>query len=383
LDCLEASYGAGGYLTGQIHTLNTLSMYGGLHELKSVKDIYEEKASHQSYGVRDEFRISGQAVNELIKCVDDSVRIYLCVFREIDRQTGFKQVLEFQATEPVLWIPSKLWFAFLSRCLTILNKTHERIYRIQPSNYGIISGLFAYLMQSVIFTPPKVNAYVRESLAVLQYQRHCNTFGMFFLDTLDLNNAACLIAKILPEDDASVHRILGPLVRKPRLSITRREDDEEDLTQYPIREMLTWTQITRSLEANPTILIRKGEGLPADLFQYGIAEEGSTEEMACNIFIKFTRQMWMALHEQWRIEATVDIAPRTIEEALTNWTVDFVLQHCINPMFSPCNTGLRNVTGRHVASFAERFKMYFPLEREGLGKFWSGFATEPGYIHEF
>ena len=30
LDSLEASYGAGGYLTGQIHTLNTLSMYGGL-----------------------------------------------------------------------------------------------------------------------------------------------------------------------------------------------------------------------------------------------------------------------------------------------------------------------------------------------------------------
>ena len=30
LDCLKASYGAGGYLTGQIHTLNTLSMYGGL-----------------------------------------------------------------------------------------------------------------------------------------------------------------------------------------------------------------------------------------------------------------------------------------------------------------------------------------------------------------
>ena len=30
LDCLEASYGAGGYLSGNIHTLNTLSMYGGL-----------------------------------------------------------------------------------------------------------------------------------------------------------------------------------------------------------------------------------------------------------------------------------------------------------------------------------------------------------------
>jgi len=126
LDCLEASYGAGGYLMGQIHTLNTLSMYGGLqaesprwrskqthirfrssynlayeatrqhdnsrnlfeekevfnrgpwfqHQLNSVKEIYEDKASEQSYGVRDEFRISGKAIDELVKCVDDCVRIY-------------------------------------------------------------------------------------------------------------------------------------------------------------------------------------------------------------------------------------------------------------------------------------------------------------------
>jgi len=296
----------------------------------------------------------------------------------------YKQVLEFQATEPVLWIPSKLWFSFLSRRLTILNKTHERIYRMQPPNYGVISGLFAYLMQSVIFTPPKVNAYVRESLAALQYKRHCDTFGMFFLDTLDLNNAGCLIAEILPEDDVSVFRILGPLVRKPRMPIASREEDEEDLTQYPIGKRPTWKQITRSLEANPTTLIKKWDGMPADLFQYENANEGSTEEMACDIFCKFTSQMWMALHEEWRIDATFDIAPRTIEVALTQWTVDFVLQHCVNPIFVPCNTGFEHVTGRHVASFEARFKMYFPLESEGvLGKFWSTFGAEPGYIHDF
>ena len=126
LDCLEASYGAGGYLTGNIHSLNTLAMYGGLqaespswrskeshicfrssynlayeatrqhdnsrdlfqerhvfnrdpwfqHQFDSVKEIYDEKAPEQSYGVRDEFRISGRGVEELIKCVDDSVRIH-------------------------------------------------------------------------------------------------------------------------------------------------------------------------------------------------------------------------------------------------------------------------------------------------------------------
>lgn len=255
---------------------------------------------------------------------------------------------------------------------------------MQPPNYGVISGLFAYLMQSVIFTPPRVNQYVRESLAVLQYQRHCDTFGMFFLDTLDLSNAASLIPEILPADDASVHRILGALVRKPRMPIASRQDGEEDLSLYPIGETPTWRQIIRSLEDNPTVLIKKWEGLPLELHGYENAEEGSTEEVACQIFLKFTRQMWMALHDGWRIKSSVEIVPETIKEALTNWTVDFVLQHCVNPVFVPCNTGFKNVSGRPVASFAERGKLYFPVEDdEVVGRFWSGFVVEPGYIHEF
>jgi hypothetical protein len=140
-----------------------------------------------------------------------------------------------------------------------------------------------------------------------------------------------LIPEILPEDNTSVHRILGPLVQKPRMPI----------------------------------LIRKWEGLPMALHKYGNVDEGSMEEVAWNIFIKFTRQMWMVLHKEWRIKATFDIALTTIEEALTNWTVDFILQHYVNPVFVPCNTGLRHAPGRPVTSFAERVNLYFLLENEG------------------
>jgi hypothetical protein len=123
LDCLEASYGAGGYLKGNIHTINTLSMYGGLQaespvarrrrshvsfrssynlayeairqpdnsrnvfeekevynrsqwfqlQLDNVLEIYDSKACKQSYGVRDEFRISGLAIDDLMECIDSSV----------------------------------------------------------------------------------------------------------------------------------------------------------------------------------------------------------------------------------------------------------------------------------------------------------------------
>lgn len=123
LDCLEASYGAAGFLSGQLHTLNTLSMFGGLqatspasrrnlshilfrisynlayeairqqdnsrdmlkekevynrtptfqYEMNWVRTVYNTKATGQSYGVRDEFRIGGAALDILMDCIDESV----------------------------------------------------------------------------------------------------------------------------------------------------------------------------------------------------------------------------------------------------------------------------------------------------------------------
>lgn len=123
LDCLDASYGAGGYNSGNMHTLNTLSMFGGLQaesppsrrkrthvafrssynlayevtrkhdntrnlfeekmvfgrdprfheEMKAVQTIYSEKATGRSYGVRDEFRVGGGALEDILEGVESAV----------------------------------------------------------------------------------------------------------------------------------------------------------------------------------------------------------------------------------------------------------------------------------------------------------------------
>lgn len=123
LDCLEASFGAAGFLSGNIHTLNTLALYGGLQaaspesrcrsthvinrlsynlsyeatrqrdnsrnmfnekdvycrnktfyrELAGVHNIYRHKAPGISYGVRDEFRVGGQALEPMMDFIDDMV----------------------------------------------------------------------------------------------------------------------------------------------------------------------------------------------------------------------------------------------------------------------------------------------------------------------
>ena len=123
LDCLDASFGAGGYNVGNMHTLNTLSMFGGLQaesprsrqrrthiafrssynlayevtrkhdnrrslfnekevysrdnqfisDVANVQTIYGEKAIGNSYGVRDEYRVGGAALCDIIDCISEAV----------------------------------------------------------------------------------------------------------------------------------------------------------------------------------------------------------------------------------------------------------------------------------------------------------------------
>lgn len=130
LDCLDASFGAGGYKSGNMHTLNTLSMFGGLQaetpasrrqrthisfrssynlayevtrkhdnsrnlfdekavfgrdpqfhaEMNAVQNIYMEKAPTRSYGVRDEFRVGGGALEVIMECIEDAVSFGLIDF---------------------------------------------------------------------------------------------------------------------------------------------------------------------------------------------------------------------------------------------------------------------------------------------------------------
>jgi hypothetical protein len=123
LDALDASFGAGGFNKGQVHNVNTLGRYGGIqaemeaermrrthvifrssyglqYEVTRRKDnqpffaedgdayqlnqrwneacearecVYGGKAQDRSYGVRDEYRVSGLAVKILLQKAKDLV----------------------------------------------------------------------------------------------------------------------------------------------------------------------------------------------------------------------------------------------------------------------------------------------------------------------
>ena len=286
-----------------------------------------------------------------------------------------EQLTSFLETGPILWIPSKIWFPFLSRRLSVLYEAHGKLWTKFPSNYGVVSGLFTFLMQSVIFTPPMITSYVRETLAALNFKRNCSTFGMFFVEMKDMERP--WLIDDLPEVD------MVDVVRELKLTVTRRRQplaerrEVEDESRYPLGEAPTLRQVTASLQSDPTILIPRWEE-PAEL------PESMGMNHAAEIFIRFTCHIWILLNPSWRTRPERRIDPRTVQEALRCWSVDAVREEILTPMFKPCHSGLDAGAGRPSSTFQQRRKMYFPDDsQQVMTKTWKFLGNPPGYISKY
>jgi len=265
----------------------------------------------------------------------------------------------------------------------VLYETHSKLWMKFPPNYGVASGLFAFLMQSVIFTPPKVNSYVREALTALNYKRNCDTFGMFFAP-LDDPKRPWLIEDLPEIDTTEVVRELKLTVTRPRQPRPERQNVEsDDETRYPLGEAPTWNQISGSLQSDPTILIPRWEE-PPEVEQYTESEPGTPESHATQIFICFTCHLWILLNPSWRTRPERRINPTTLSDALRCWSVDAILEEVIATSFRPCHSGLEGAPGRPSMSFSMRRNMYFPEdEDQGLMKAWKSLGLQPGYISKY
>jgi hypothetical protein len=255
-------------------------------------------------------------------------------------------------TKPILWIPSKIWFGFISRRLKVLYEAHGKVWTRFPPNYGVVSGLFAFLMQSVIFTPPKVNSYVREALAALRYRQNCDAFGMFFIE-MDDPSRPWLIEDLPEIDNADVLKELKLKPRRRRQARHERQEGEEAQVAYPIGEAPTWRQITSSLQADPTVLIGRWRADDESVQAYEECEEGTVESVAAEVFILFTCHVWILLNPKWRTRLERPVKPRTLSEALKSWSVDAVLEEILDTSFKPCHSRSDGGAGRPSPSFSE------------------------------
>ncbi|KAG1785186.1 uncharacterized protein HD556DRAFT_1250275 [Suillus plorans] len=170
LDALQVSFQKGGFRKGITHHTNTLGRYGGIqaemllanarpnqicfrsayqlcyeairpnnNQPKSISDrdgyhltdgylkecqwmheIYSGGASQRAYGCRDEYRMSGQAALKVLPHLKE-------------------QAEAFMKSQPILWIPSNIWFGLMDARLKGLRYAQKSLKAHKPLNYSILA----------------------------------------------------------------------------------------------------------------------------------------------------------------------------------------------------------------------------------------------------
>lgn len=245
-----------------------------------------------------------------------------------------------------------------------------------------MTGLFTYLMQSVLFTPTMVNTYVRESLALLNYKASVDRFGMFFLPELDMTKEICL-PEVLVKDDLSMLRALGVKAKQDRpLLMLPEYHDEDDEEAYPIGKTPSWLELSAMLKLQPWVVMWRWSW-PKELGHYRDAEDGTMEHLASKLFQLFTSQIWVTLNDRWKTDPDL-YPPTTLSAALEFWTVDKLHERLRAYCIIPCNSDIHgNIPGPKALSFAMRSRLYFVKCGEPLGNVWEMLGLPPGYIANY
>ncbi|KAG1859385.1 hypothetical protein C8R48DRAFT_774723 [Suillus tomentosus] len=232
LDALEASFGAGGFKRGDIHHHNTLSRYGALSTYNlyyeairtnnnqayfaSDSDAYQLSPSYmgecfeiskvldgckeKTYGVRDEYRVSGHAAQIILDNID-------------------------------------------------IKRTQIAIVKRNPPNLGILTGVLNYMLRSTTSTPIIYDSHVCESLALLEYRNVLETAGMFFLQDFNLGS-----------DDVSIPVLMGVNAKSRRNKAVERIDSWKNTgseeVDYPIGCTPTWTRLKAAITNSPGMIMR-------------------------------------------------------------------------------------------------------------------------------
>ena len=288
-------------------------------------------------------------------------------------------------SEPFLWLPSAVWFGFLAGRLETLADHQIQLYqRNTPApNYTVMTGLFTYMMQSVLFTPHMVNPHVRESLALLNYKASVDRFGMFFLQELDMTREIVL-PEVLVEDDIGMLRALGYLERPIRRSRdTPRVYQEYNEDDYPIGKTPSWSQLTEMLRLQPWVMMR-GWSWPEELDHYRDAELGSMAHLASELFRLFTSQVWVTLNDHWKKEPDHLDRLMTLVESLELWTLEKLHDKLPSYRVIPCNSDIHgSIPGPKALSFSMRYGLYFVQTGDPLKRIWDILGHAPGYIASY
>lgn len=337
------------------------------------------KAKSRMYGVRDEYHVSGQAAQTLLREIMPQVRdlVFLSVIVLAEQYLQAKRYME---SRPVLWIPSDVWFEFLARRMEEIQRTQIQLKRLNPANLGILTGILNHMLRSAITTPIVYDFHVRESLALIEYYNVVKKANMFFLQELELNLEPCLDS-VQENNDFHVLALMGLNAKAQwdKALAARKStvlDGFDQTAVFPIRPNPTWSQLKGAIRANPILMLKEWT-MPAGLQNQLVT--------LAHLFCQFTMQIWLMVdHTAMK---GIEPAPTSLSDAMKCWTVSSIDQTLLHTTFEAYGmTGLDGIShghqGPHSMDFAGHKEIYFPVKRTPpqKGSQWLSFWDDAGYV---
>jgi len=433
LDALEASFGAGGYKRGDIHHHNTLSRYGAIQaemqqdrshqthvsfrsaynlyyeavrttrnqvSFASDSDAYKVSPSYmaecsdiikiltgckeKTYGVRDEYRVSGKAaiiiLDEIVSKVGNVQPRNLA-----QHSSPYTKAKEYVTSRPILWIPSYVWFEFIARRVREIQRTQINIVKKNPPNLGVLTGILNHMLRATTSTPIVFDSHVRESLALIDYKTVSKTSGMLFLQEFDMCSTTCL-DEVQQVDDVHVLALMGVNAKAQRdravaLAEACRDDVDSESEEFPLGRTPSWRRLKFAIANTPAVIMRPWTW-PVTLFDASMS--------VGRLFILFTRQIWLMLIDG--VFKGIRPYPTTLQDAMRCWTVTSVDDTLACVTFEACNVGIQNHAGitpgrmgPRAKSFADRSAIFFPdlnATRKDCSQ-WDELWRGDGYIAEY
>lgn len=253
---------------------------------------------------------------------------------------------------------------------------------VRPRNLGLLSWLLVHLMQHIMTTPLPKRTFMNETLANIKFALVIGESGMFFLKGLNLE--ALTVEDVDSSDPAEVIYMYKGLKKAPsRGPVPNRTTLAESILnhEFPWGSTMSWTMIKVALENQPSRFIRGWMMDPSwDLDSQG---------QAARLFIIFTRDVWLAIGEQFAsLELLPD--PTSLNEAMKAWSVESVntlLQDKVTFMASPYGLiGAPPAIYKREVSFSKRRGMYFPPKDTIIDErsAWGGLKRVKGaYLHSY
>ncbi|KAG1847737.1 hypothetical protein F4604DRAFT_1935799 [Suillus subluteus] len=268
----------------------------------------------------------------------------------------FKEQAEvFMKSQPILWIPSKVWFDLMNSRLKGLRYAQKTLKVETLLNYGIQTSILCHLLRSLTSTPIVMDLHLRQSLQSLDVERIRDCDDMLFL--YDAQQT------IIKEDNAEVHKIMGANVKScPKtLTLSNPITSSDD---WLIGPQPSWKDVVQMIEDHPQLLMRP--------WIYDFIWDPGDLNLGL-LFVQFTREFWLQLGGAQTTNYFMDAV--TINPGICN-----NLQEAM-----ACSTGLEgDKPGCPHLSFVQRCTTFFPHKDTAppQSSKWKIYWTE-GYITHY